>query len=74
MLFLTNLPSNTTEASLVTLFQNYTGFKEVRMVPGKSEIAFVEYETTEQAKAAKHVLDGFQISATHAMQVSYSKR
>lgn len=74
ILFLTNLPPTATEESLAKLFTEFTGFKEVRIVPGKSDIAFVEYSTGKQALAAKTVLDGFQITTTHAMTVSFADR
>jgi U2 small nuclear ribonucleoprotein B'' len=59
---------------LVALFREYDGFKEVRLVPGKAEIAFVEYDTEKHATAAKTVLDGFKISASHSIQVQFAKR
>jgi RNA recognition motif-containing protein len=74
LLFLSNLPSNTTEEQLVALFREYPGFKEVRMVPGKAEIAFVEYDNEKHATAAKTVLDGFRITPTHSMKVQFAKR
>jgi RNA recognition motif-containing protein len=72
-LFVSNLPSSVTEDSLITLFQQYSGFKEVRMVPGKQDIAFVEYSNYESAQAAKDVLNGFQISPGHDMSIDFAK-
>ncbi|KAJ3283998.1 hypothetical protein HK104_010133 [Borealophlyctis nickersoniae] len=74
ILFLRNLPSSITEDMLTALFSQYKGFKEVRLVPGKSDIAFVEYETEGQAETAKTVLDGFKINATNPMGVEFAKR
>ncbi|CAI8026973.1 U1 small nuclear ribonucleoprotein A [Geodia barretti] len=45
ILFVTNLPEETNEMMLRVLFQQFPGFREVRLVPGRSDIAFVEYET-----------------------------
>jgi hypothetical protein len=46
----------------------------VRIVPGKSDIAFAEYATGAHAEVARKVLNGFQISPTHAMGVDFAKR
>ena len=34
---------------MMSLFCRFPGFSEVRLVPGRSDIAFVEYETDIQA-------------------------
>merc|ERR1719431_806956 len=52
ILFLTNLPEETNEMMLSMLFNQFPGFKEVRLVPGRSDIAFVEFENEVQAGAA----------------------
>ncbi|KAI1229584.1 U1 small nuclear ribonucleoprotein A, partial [Lamprotornis superbus] len=45
ILFLTNLPEETNELMLSMLFNQFPGFKEVRLVPGRHDIAFVEFDT-----------------------------
>ena len=52
----------------------FPGFKEVRLVPGRSDIAFVEFETDAQATEAKSSLGGFKITPTHAMKIAYAKK
>lgn len=52
----------------------FPGFKEVRLVPGKHDIAFVEFESDTQAGVAKDALQGFKITATCAMKITYSKK
>lgn len=42
ILFVQNLPENSTEAMLAMLFQQFPGFREVRMVEARPGIAFVE--------------------------------
>merc|ERR1712223_48712 len=42
ILFLTSLPEETNEMMLSMLFNQFPGFKEVRLVPGRHDIAFVE--------------------------------
>ena len=43
MLFAQQLPDDCNDAMLAILFQQFSGFKEVRMVPGKKGLAFVEF-------------------------------
>jgi len=63
-----------TAEMLSYLFQQYPGFKEIRLVPGKTDIAFVEYETESQASVAKSVLDGFKLTPQNAMGVEFAKK
>ncbi|KAJ3190417.1 hypothetical protein HDU85_000713 [Gaertneriomyces sp. JEL0708] len=74
ILFIQNLPPETTEPVLVQLFSQFTGYKEVRLVPGKKDIAFVEYETEAQAGTAKQQLNGYKISEEKEMKVTYAKK
>ncbi|CAI2165926.1 14502_t:CDS:2 [Funneliformis geosporum] len=74
ILYIQNLPPDVTDEMLSFLFQQYPGFKEVRLVPGKSDIAFVEYEADHQAAVAKDVLDGFKITHDKEMKVTFAKR
>ena len=52
ILFVENLPEQATEMMLSMLFQQFPGYKEVRLVPGKKGIAFVEYECNRQVDIA----------------------
>ena len=52
----------------------FPGFKEVRLVPGRSDIAFVEFENEVQSGTAKEALQGFRITPSHAMKISYAKK
>ncbi|ORY78742.1 RNA-binding domain-containing protein [Neocallimastix californiae] len=74
ILFIQNLPSDATTQSLSSLFQQYPGFKEVRLVPGKKDIAFIEYETEQQAGIAKQALNGYQMSESNAIKVTFAKK
>uniref|UniRef100_A0A667XN71 Small nuclear ribonucleoprotein polypeptide B2 n=1 Tax=Myripristis murdjan TaxID=586833 RepID=A0A667XN71_9TELE len=74
ILFLSNLPEETNEMMLSMLFNQFPGFKEVRLVPGKHDIAFVEFESDAQAGVAKDALQGFRITATCAMKITYAKK
>ncbi|KAF9581736.1 hypothetical protein BGW38_001140 [Lunasporangiospora selenospora] len=74
ILFLQSLPQDITEAQLVSLFQQYPGFKEVRMVPGRSGIAFVEYDNEYYSAAAKTALADYQISPENKMKVTFARK
>ncbi|CAJ0909488.1 12749_t:CDS:2 [Entrophospora sp. SA101] len=52
----------------------YPGFKEVCLVPGKSDIAFVEYEADHKATVAKDVLNRFKITHDKEMKVIFARR
>ncbi|KAG5455224.1 U1 small nuclear ribonucleoprotein A [Clonorchis sinensis] len=72
ILFVTNLPEETTDAMLTMLFSQFSGFKEARRAPGG--VWFVEYESAEQAAAARSAYEGFKLTPTHAMQISFAKK
>ncbi|KAJ1845727.1 U2 small nuclear ribonucleoprotein B'' [Coemansia sp. RSA 2703] len=72
-LFVSNIPKNISEEMISGLFQQYSGFIEVRRIAGKSDMAFVDYDTIASATAARDVLNGFKLSAQHAMQVEFSR-
>ncbi|XP_002132163.2 U1 small nuclear ribonucleoprotein A-like [Ciona intestinalis] len=74
ILFLNNLPPETQEEMLNMLFNRFNGFKEVRLVPGRHDIAFVEFEGEQQASEAKSALQGFKISPSNAMKVTFAKK
>ncbi|XP_063535290.1 U1 small nuclear ribonucleoprotein A [Cydia strobilella] len=74
ILFLTNLPDETSEMMLSMLFNQFPGFKEVRLVPNRHDIAFVEYANEMQSAAAKEALQGFKISPSHAMKITFAKK
>ncbi|CAB0031541.1 unnamed protein product [Trichogramma brassicae] len=74
ILFLTNLPDETSSIMLSMLFNQFPGFKEVRLVPNRHDIAFVEFENEVQSATAKEALQGFKITPSHAMKISFAKK
>lgn len=60
ILFLTDLPPSYTEDTemISSLFSQHSGFKEVRLVPGRNDIAFVEFDHEASAAAARDSLNG----------------
>lgn len=74
ILFVQNLPHDSTSMMLQMLFCQYPGFKEVRMVDAKPGIAFVEYGDEMQATVAMNVLQGFKITPQNSMLITYAKK
>ncbi|RMZ88870.1 hypothetical protein DV736_g3901, partial [Chaetothyriales sp. CBS 134916] len=61
ILFIRDLPESYDADGLTTIFSRFEGFKEVRMVPGRKGIAFVEYEAESGAISAKEATAGMQL-------------
>ncbi|ORX63435.1 RNA-binding domain-containing protein [Basidiobolus meristosporus CBS 931.73] len=74
ILFIQNIPAGITEAMLTGIFQTYMGFKEVRLVPGKLDIAFVEYDNEHQAAVAKEALKEYEIQPGHKVHITFAKK
>lgn len=43
-------------------------------MPGRSDIAFVEFDSDRQATDAKNALQGFKVTPQHAMHISFAKK
>jgi len=74
ILFAQSLPVDCTAEALSYLFKVHNGFKEVRMVPGKAGIAFIEFDDETKATTALQSLNGFKLTPTDSMALSYAKR
>lgn len=74
ILFVQNLPKDATDRMLSTLFAQYPGFKEAKLIPGKPGIAFVYFESESQSAEAKDGLQDFNVDAQHTINVSYAKK
>lgn len=74
ILFLTNLPEDSDEAMLSMLFNQFSGYREVRMVPGRHDIAFVEFSNEMEAGSAKHGLQGFNIRPGKPIRITFAKK
>jgi len=73
-LFIQNLPEQANDMMLAMLFQQFPGFREVRMVPGNKGIAFVEFNTDLEASVAMNGLQHFKITPTHLMVISFAAK
>ncbi|KAM7204428.1 putative small nuclear ribonucleoprotein [Naviculisporaceae sp. PSN 640] len=75
ILFVQNLPEGFGKDQLVAIFNRFEGFREVRTVPGRTNIAFVEYETEAGAIAAKESAGGMPLNnGEKVMKVTYQRQ
>lgn len=56
------------------LFQQYPGFKEVRLIEAKPGIAFVDFEDDVQSSMAMQALQGFKITPHNPMAINFAKK
>jgi len=73
MLLLTKLPDDTTDSLLTRLFNQFPGFKDVRLISVRAA-AFVEYDTDAQAAEAKGKLNGFKIKPDCELHIAFAKK
>ncbi|KAL8831450.1 MAG: hypothetical protein Q9191_000861 [Dirinaria sp. TL-2023a] len=75
ILFVQNLPDNYDVDSLTSIFGIFEGFREVRLVPGRTGIAFVEYEAEAGAISAKERTAGMALGDEgKIMKVVYQRQ
>lgn len=63
ILFVQNLPEEYDVEGLSAIFGRFEGFREVRLVPGRKGLAFVEYEAEVGAISAKENTAGMTLGA-----------
>ncbi|KGO77662.1 U1 small nuclear ribonucleoprotein A/U2 small nuclear ribonucleoprotein B'' [Penicillium italicum] len=75
ILFLRELPDDATQEGLSAIFGRFEGFQEVRLVPGRKGIAFVEYEAEAGAISAKEATSGMPMGDQgKAIRVTYQRQ
>lgn len=75
ILFVQNLPEDYDVEALTAIFGRYEGFREVRLVPGRRGIAFVEYEAEQGAITAKENTAGMSLAdGAYTMKVTYQRQ
>jgi hypothetical protein len=75
ILFVQNLPDDYDIEALTGIFGRYEGFREVRLVPGRRGIAFVEYEAEAGAITAKENTAGMALAdGAKFMKVTYQRQ
>ncbi|TRM70494.1 hypothetical protein BD626DRAFT_477640 [Schizophyllum amplum] len=74
ILFLQNLPETVTKDQLSALFSQYPNLHEVRMVPTKKDIAFVEYYDEAAATNAKDGLHNYKMDGENKIKITYARK
>jgi len=74
ILFVQGLPKAFPKMALQMLFQQYPGLAEVRDVPGKDGIAFVEFGDEMQGTVAMNGLQGFKVTSDDHIRITYAKK
>lgn len=75
ILFVQNMPDDYDVDSLSAVFGRFEGFKEVRLVPGRKGLAFVEYEAEDGAISAKAATAGMVLGSEGvAIKVTYQRQ
>ncbi|TVY35448.1 U1 small nuclear ribonucleoprotein [Lachnellula subtilissima] len=75
ILFVQNLPDEYDIDALTAIFGRFEGFREVRLVPGRRGIAFVEYESETGAISAKENTAGTALGAENQLiKVTYQRQ
>ena len=75
ILFVQNLPEEYDIDALTAVFGRFEGFREVRLVPGRRGIAFIEYETETGAISAKENTAGMALGdGSQVMKVTYQRQ
>ena len=69
ILFLQNLPETVTKDQLNALFSQHPNLHEVRLVPSKKDIAFVEYLDEGSATIAKDALHNYKLDGENKIKV-----
>ncbi|EIW67624.1 hypothetical protein TREMEDRAFT_33230 [Tremella mesenterica DSM 1558] len=74
VLFVQNLPEGTEADELREVFGTHPGLVEIRTIPAKKDIAFVEYTDEACAGLAKTALHNFKIDGETKMKVTYARK
>lgn len=73
ILFLQHIPDEYDAEALGLIFSRFEGFREIRFVPGRRGIAFVEYVEEQGAIAAKESTSGMKLGEA-LLKVTYQRQ
>jgi len=74
VLFIAGIPEDCSVEQLASLFVQFPGYKDTRLAAGQERVAFVEFETEDQATIALQGMQGFRISETSQLIIVYAKK
>lgn len=69
ILFIQNLLETSTKDDLENIFKAYPNLHDVRLIPGRKGIAFVEYTDEASSTVAREALHNYKIDEEHKMKV-----
>lgn len=70
ILFIQNLPETITKDDLENIFKAHPNLHDIRLIPGRKGIAFVEYTDEASSTAAREALHNYKVDEEHKMKVS----
>ncbi|KAG5925221.1 hypothetical protein E4U42_004439 [Claviceps africana] len=73
ILFLQHIPDEYDTDALGAIFGRFEGFREIRSVPGRRGLAFVEYDGEQGAIAARESTSGMKLGESY-LKVSYQRQ
>jgi len=74
ILFLQNLPETVTKEQLNALFSQYPNLHEVRLIPTKKDIAFVEFMDEGSATVAKEGLHNYKLDGENKIKITFARK
>ncbi|KAF5385109.1 hypothetical protein D9615_000954 [Tricholomella constricta] len=74
ILFLQNLPESVTKDQLMALFSQYPNLHEVRLIPTKRDIAFVEFMDEGSAGVAKDALHNYKLDGENKIKITFARK
>ncbi|KAE9388594.1 RNA-binding domain-containing protein [Gymnopus androsaceus JB14] len=74
ILFLQNLPESVTKEQLLSLFNQYPNLHEVRLIPTKKDIAFVEYIDEASSTVAKDALHNYKLDGENKIKITFARK
>ncbi|KAJ7155901.1 hypothetical protein C8R43DRAFT_998363 [Mycena crocata] len=74
ILFLQNLPESVSKDQLVSLFSQYPNLYEVRLIPTKKDIAFVEFLDEASSGVAKDALHNYKLDGENKIKITFARK
>jgi len=74
ILFLQNLPESVSKDQLMALFSQYPNLHEVRLIPTKKDIAFVEFLDEGSATVAKDALHNYKLDGENKIKITFARK
>ncbi|KAJ6502633.1 hypothetical protein DFH09DRAFT_1202270 [Mycena vulgaris] len=74
ILFLQNLPESVTKEQLISLFSQYPNLYEVRLIPTKKDIAFVEFLDETSSGVAKDALHNYKLDGENKIKLTFARK